>query len=196
MPAQAARLGTDQATLVDTPVDALPSTLIPLALLQSVLDHPQNDRSLRAVASGASPASADARLDLVEPLLARSGFRGALQSAVARARASTPGPGSGPTRSSLHITCVPDFATTAAILDECMDAAWSAAFQGADDDPVDEEGDHGEADDDEGQDAEEAPAVESLFVGGGGVGVVGHGYGLHVGATAWSRISGSRIWIT
>ena len=39
----------------------------------------------------------------------------------------------------------------------------NAAFQGAEHEPVDEGGDEGEADDDDGQVAEEAPALEGFF---------------------------------
>lgn len=132
---QAAEFETDVNTLVQTPPDDLPTTLIPLALLQSVLDHPDNDRSLRAVAEGTSSFSADARLDLVEPLLARSGFRSALQSRVGALRSVSSVDGAGPASSdgALHIACVPEFVNTAQLLDECMDAAWSAAFRGAQD---------------------------------------------------------------
>ncbi|MDX1493964.1 MAG: hypothetical protein R3253_07905, partial [Longimicrobiales bacterium] len=57
--AQATVLETTVQELVSTPPDQLPATLFPIALVQSIVDHPDNPRSLRALADGSSPDAAD-----------------------------------------------------------------------------------------------------------------------------------------
>jgi len=120
--AQAALLETTTAELLGTPVSELPTALVPLALLQSVVDDPDNDRSLRALADGTSPDIEAARLDLVEPLLARSGIRVALETATMAA------PG-GPAAVSAR-GCTPgSIDDNAGLLDDCMRAAAGAQFE-------------------------------------------------------------------
>lgn len=131
--AQAAIMETSSDELLSTPVSELPTTLVPLAVVQSVIDHPDNGRSLRALAEGTSGASGDARLDLLEPLLARTGLRDALAGTAARLRARA-GSGAagdgrrGPARTSAFL-CDPHNISTAPVLDDCMQAAASAEFE-------------------------------------------------------------------
>lgn len=135
--AQAAELGTTPAELRDTPVDSLPPTLIPLALTQSVIDHPENDHALRAIVDGTSSEAADARLELLDALLARTGLRPALSARVAAMEAGaqlrSSADRAAPSEVAGIITglCTPEYANTAALLDDCMDRAASAAFEGA-----------------------------------------------------------------
>lgn len=112
--------------LVSTPPDQLPTTLFPIALVQSIIDHPDNPRSLRALANGTSPDVGDARLDLLEPLLARTGLRDALTPVPASAPAAASQ--AGPARVGAA-QCVPSQITSAGILDACMSAASSSAFE-------------------------------------------------------------------
>ena len=95
--------------------------------MQSVMDHPDNPSSLRAMADGTWPDAATAHLDLVEPLLARTGLKNALlQSASAVVAAA---PSVGPTRVGAA-SCTPGaIGSDAGLLDACMDVAASAAFE-------------------------------------------------------------------
>ena len=74
---QAAVLGATPADLVTTIPDQLAEPLIPLAIVQWVLDHPDNAYSLRAIANGTTPTPF--ALETIEALLARSGLRAALE---------------------------------------------------------------------------------------------------------------------
>lgn len=130
--AQEAVLGTTRQDLLSTPAADLPETLIPIALAQGALNDPDNDSSLVAIAEGTSPASDAARLDLLEPLLARTGLRSSLAAAVSPSGAAAPaarmsiGPGTG--------LCTPDAINNnptgvdTGLLDECMRKAVDAAF--------------------------------------------------------------------
>lgn len=77
---QAAILGTTTAHLIATPIDQLEEPFIPLAIMQYVLDHPDNDESLRRIADGTAPV--DYPLDLIEALLSRTGFLDALENQI------------------------------------------------------------------------------------------------------------------
>jgi len=126
--AQAAGLETTAEALRTTPVADLPTGLVPLALLQSIVDHPANDRSLRALADGTSPDAAAARLDLVEPLLSRTGIRASLEGATVGLPAAARSVGRGPLAAGpapvSAATCLPDvIGNDPGLLDACM---WTA----------------------------------------------------------------------
>ncbi len=125
---QAALLETTPEALISTPVGELPPVLVPLALLQSIVDHPDNDRSLRSIADGTWPDAATARLDLVEPLLARTGLRTALAAPTATAsRVGVPAGSPSPVSAS---SCSPGaIGSDASLLNACMEAAASAQFR-------------------------------------------------------------------
>lgn len=132
---QAATLEATRADLVDTPLGGQPSALLPLAIVQRALDHPANDASLRAVASGASTDVSAAELDLIDALLGASGVRAALEAAGAGATPLAPredqigsSSATGPMRVSA-LECLPDVVESAERLDACMEAAASAAFE-------------------------------------------------------------------
>lgn len=78
--AQAAVLGSTPEVLRTTALDDLPSVVVPLAIAQWVLDHPENDASLRALADGSRPDGISP--ELTNALLARTGFRDALEANV------------------------------------------------------------------------------------------------------------------
>ena len=84
--AQEAVFGLTPAELNAIPPDQLTPDIIPLALMQSVLDGPGSPHSLRAIATGATSDAAGARLDLVEPPLARTRARQLLEHTVAGLR--------------------------------------------------------------------------------------------------------------
>jgi len=131
--AQEAVLGTSREELLATPAADLPQVLIPIALAQGALNDPDNDSSLVAIADGTSPVSEAARLDLLEPLLARTGLRSSLAASVSASGAGAPaarmslGPGAG--------LCTPDAINNGpagpdtGLLDACMQEAADAAFQ-------------------------------------------------------------------
>lgn len=69
---QAAILGTTPADLRATPIDEVAEPYLPIALVQYVLDHPQNPNSLRAVATGTAAPEVDPAL--LDALIAESGL--------------------------------------------------------------------------------------------------------------------------
>lgn len=126
--AQAAALGATRADLVQTSLVDQPSALLPIAVLQAFLDHPDNENSLVAIADGTAPVAADARLDLLEPLLAMTGIEAALADIAPAGAASAPRR-AGPARVSAA-QCEPGtIGDDAGLLDACMDAAWEAQFE-------------------------------------------------------------------
>lgn len=77
---QAVVLGTTTAELRATPIDEVSRPLLPIALVQYVLDHPQNPTSLRAVATGAAPSEVDPAL--LDAVIAESGLADDLTAAA------------------------------------------------------------------------------------------------------------------
>ncbi len=130
---QAAELGTSRGELVSTPAGQIPDVLVPMALMQSTLDHPNNPRSLAAIASGASPDAEEVRLDLLEPLVARTGLRAALEADLARRIGDVSATGSAavPRQSAIDATlCTPGtIGDDPGLLDACMAAGRSAVFR-------------------------------------------------------------------
>lgn len=127
---QAEVLGTTREEIVATPPDDLPPPLLPFMIMQAALDHPENDASLAAIAAGTA-AVEDSRLDLLEPLLARSGLTADLAAAVAAGLPSTGGTASrgaaDPLRSVSVGLCTPEIiGDDAALLDHCMGLAHDA----------------------------------------------------------------------
>lgn len=115
---QAAVLGATPEDL-QAPPDAIPEVLLPMAVVQWVLDHPDNEASLRAVADGTSPENVS--LERTEALLARTGLRESLvdrRAEVSRqAPAATPPATSGAT----VYYCTPEYVgTDIELLSGCM----------------------------------------------------------------------------
>ena len=122
-------------------------SLIPLFIVQSELDNPDNPYSFRAIANGTAPNAADARLDILEPLLARTGLLDELttsSASIVTARAAgagtaVSGSGAGSHRgedasprpaSVLTELCSPEsVGSDAGLLDYCMDQAWDVVFR-------------------------------------------------------------------
>lgn len=130
---QAALMGTSREALQTTPIQDQPLPLLPLAVKQDLLDHPQNPWSVMAIARGSAPDSGRVRLDLLDPLLARTGLREALEAALAPVRPSAAladPPGAALTDGQLYTICTPEgVGTNAGLLDRCMDAAAEAQFE-------------------------------------------------------------------
>ncbi len=115
--AQAAVLQTTPAELMSTPLEELDEILLPLAIVQYVLDHPENESSLRSIADGSAPEAFP--LDQIEALLARVGFREALVESLGA-------PQRAPARGSNSVdpqTCTPEaIGTDPQRLSDCMNA--------------------------------------------------------------------------
>ncbi len=125
--AQEAVFGLTPAELNAIPPDQLTPDIIPLALMQSVLDGPGSPHSLRAIATGATSDAAGARLDLVEPLLARTGARQLLEHTVAGLRSGRAVRQGGGIAAGL---CVPHVVNSdPGLLDGCMQSQADAAFR-------------------------------------------------------------------
>ncbi|MGD8281254.1 MAG: hypothetical protein PVF69_08870 [Gemmatimonadota bacterium] len=113
--AQAEVLETTPEALQTTSPEDLPDALKPLALIQWVLDHPDNDGSLRAIAA----EDPDAPLELIDALLARTGLREALEAGSAAAATRAP-----PARATVEPEdCTRETITDAQRLSDCMNAA-------------------------------------------------------------------------
>lgn len=76
---QAALAGTTVDALRTADVASLPPVLRPMAIAQSVIDHPANPNSLRAIAAGSAPYSSGIDTDVLDRLLARTGLRAGLE---------------------------------------------------------------------------------------------------------------------
>jgi hypothetical protein len=81
--------GTTPEEIIATPVNDLPVLLHPAALIQSVIDHPENERSLRVLASGEGEIGNDESLELAERLLARIKLSETLMQAANKAKDNT-----------------------------------------------------------------------------------------------------------
>lgn len=120
---QAAAFETTPSDLQTTPPSALPDVLLPLAATQWVLDHPDNDESLRAFADGTAPGSLP--LDLVDALVARTGLRQELSTLSNPSPRATPGP---PQATTPATNCTPAaIGADTQALDQCMGARNAAA---------------------------------------------------------------------
>ena len=89
--AQLAILETTPESLAAMAPEDLPGPLVPMAVIQWVLDHPDNASSLRSIADGS--ASGDYPVHLIEALLGRVGVREAFQDTDV---APSPGPARAP----------------------------------------------------------------------------------------------------
>jgi hypothetical protein len=78
---QAALLGTTPEEMLAANPEELPLVYHPLALVQMVLEHPDNERSLLAIAEGSSPLADAEAITIVDRVLARIGLRASLGSA-------------------------------------------------------------------------------------------------------------------
>jgi hypothetical protein len=114
--AQAAVLGATTEELQTTPFGDLPDVLLPLAFIQWVLDHPDNDASLRAIADGSG--SEDVPIERLEALLARTGLREALSDPPAPAAQRV---SAAPMRAVEPESCTPDgIGEDTQMLSDCM----------------------------------------------------------------------------
>ncbi|MDX1647326.1 MAG: hypothetical protein R3304_09295 [Longimicrobiales bacterium] len=126
--AQAALFGGTSEELRATPIDSVPPSLWPAALVQTLLDDPDNDESLLAVANGAMGEDA---LRWVNGLTALTGLRQALEAAPSAAPSPSqlaPRP-SDPARldAQIDLLCSADYIATDEKLNECMELASSMA---------------------------------------------------------------------
>ena len=88
----AANFGLTGADLATTPLDQLPSALIPLALIQITLDGPNNENSLAAILDGTAPVlEGELDVDLLNRLVAGTGLLEALEELVASRNGLIPG---------------------------------------------------------------------------------------------------------
>lgn len=78
--------GTTPEEIISTPVNDLPVILHPAALIQSVIDHPENEFSLRDLASGEREVLNGEGLDLGERLLARINLSESLGQTAGKSR--------------------------------------------------------------------------------------------------------------
>ncbi|NNF13258.1 MAG: hypothetical protein HKN72_08545 [Gemmatimonadetes bacterium] len=116
--AQASHLETSVDELRTTPIADLEELLLPLGAVQYLVDHPENERSLRAIASGTADVSLP--IEMLEGLLARVGLRGAIAELAPEAGApATVGGRALGTR-----TCLPGTIgnSETRILSDCMNA--------------------------------------------------------------------------
>ena len=131
--AQASALGSGRDELVGTSVVELPLAVWPLAIAQSVLDHPENANSLRALAEGTAPFAAGADVTLADRLLARTGLRaglaGQLSAGSVALRTAAAGRDIAAAASALECGAGAIGPGSAALLDECMRLAASAQFR-------------------------------------------------------------------
>jgi len=130
---QAGALGTTRAEIVGTSVAELPLAAWPLAIAQSVLDHPENPNSLRALAEGTAPFGNGADVTLADRLFARTGIReglaGQLAASSAGLRATSDSGALQAAASALECGAGSIGLGSAALLDECMRMAGSAQFR-------------------------------------------------------------------
>lgn len=126
---QAAALGTTAEALRSSDIVDLPITAWPLAIAQSVLDHPDNPNSLRALAQGSAPWAAGSDLAMADRLYARTGIRAALAGSLSGPAPSAGAPASPLAAVSSALECVTGSVTDAPALDFCMRQASSAAFR-------------------------------------------------------------------
>lgn len=138
---QAGLVGTSVADLQQADAATLPEYLFPLAIVQSVVDAPDNPNSLRAIAEGTAPFDAGMDLTALDRLMARTGLRAALETALANATAAAgvsvggmqPGGAAGksltPSTAVVdRLDCLANPIQTAQVLSDCMNLAFSAAF--------------------------------------------------------------------
>lgn len=128
--AQAARVGVTVTELQALDGTTLPAAqVLPLLVAQSVIDHPDNPNSLRALVDGTAPTLDGADVDGADRVLAGTGFRQALQDALAEI-GPAPGPlaGGAPARADA-LDCLVTDVSTAERLHECMELAYDAAFR-------------------------------------------------------------------
>ena len=86
---QAHVLGSSADELRQADPTTLPERLLPMLVMQSVIDHPDNPNSLRALADGTSELTVDR--DLLDRLIARVGLRPALEDVLANAEGAAAG---------------------------------------------------------------------------------------------------------
>lgn len=124
--AQASRLGTSAAAMRAADPATVPEALLPLYIVTTVVDHPQNPNSLRAILQGTAPLVAGGSLEVADRLLAWSGLRDALEASLPPAasplmRAAAADLDAG--------DCLTGAITLASELHECMSIANDAAFK-------------------------------------------------------------------
>ncbi len=107
--------------------ETLAAPLLPLLVAQSVVDHPANPNSLRAVAEGTAPALGGTPPSFVDRMLAGISFRESLEAALAAIDAEAAGAPQGPARTDA-LDCLALTIETASLLNDCMTLANSAAF--------------------------------------------------------------------
>lgn len=128
---QALAVGTTVAELTETDVLGLPEELWPLAVAQSVIEHPDNPNSMRAFAEGRASFADEANPVLLDRLTARTGLTSELTASV-EAVPSSPAPSlraSSISADALDCLTTPIGKDDAPLLDSCMETAASAAFR-------------------------------------------------------------------
>jgi hypothetical protein len=115
--------GTTPEEIVATPVNDLPEILHPAALIQSVIDHPDNEGSLRKLASGEGDIGNGESLDLAERLLARINLSESMK-VVSKEVSDF---NRNPMNTEALLICTPDnIGTDASLLNYCMNQASEA----------------------------------------------------------------------
>ncbi len=127
---QAGLAGTTVAELKALDGSSVPSpSIIPLLIAQSVIDHPDNPSSLRAVADGTAPGWDASALEALDRVLAGMGLRAELEAALSQAQpAPAPTSEGGPARVDA-IDCLGEDIDTPLELSDCMDLAADARFR-------------------------------------------------------------------
>lgn len=123
---QAGLLGTSGTALRAADPRTVPRPLLPLLVAQSLLDHPGNPNSLRALVNGTAPLAMGHSLETADRLLARVGLRAALQASLPPA---APAPFRAPPAALGAADCLTETITLASELHECMTIAHDAAFR-------------------------------------------------------------------
>lgn len=123
---QAGLLGTSAAALRAADPGSVPEALWPLYIATTMVDHPQNPNSLRAILQGTAPLAAGGSLETSDRLLAWSGLRAALE-------ASLPPVPSPVLRASTAnfdaVDCLVSEISLPSQLHDCMTIANNAAFK-------------------------------------------------------------------
>lgn len=125
---QAVAAGITPAEIIQTDLADLPQELWPLAVTQSVIDHPENPNSLRALAEGTAPATNGVDTVFLDRLIARTGLAAEL-AASANAASAARDPTHSLMPSADVVTCLESPISDAQLLDECMELQASAELR-------------------------------------------------------------------
>lgn len=123
---QAGLVGTSAAALRAADPATVPEALLPLYIVTTMLDHPQNPNSLRAIIQGTAPLAAGGSLETSDRLLAWSGLRAALEASLPPVTSPVL---RAPTASLDAVDCLVTAISLPSQLNDCMTIANDAAFK-------------------------------------------------------------------